>query len=65
MGKTAFLMGVIESFQETASRNHLRTVTRVVSFEFAADERLASQSGFLVGSPCGPSSGCAIWTAKP
>ncbi len=52
VGKTAFLMGVIESFQETASRNHLRTVTRVVSFEpIAADERLASQSGFLVGEP--------------
>ena len=52
VGKTAFLMGVIESFQETAARNHLRTVTRVVSFEpITADERLASQSGFMVGEP--------------
>ena len=52
VGKTAFLIGMIESFQETAARNHLRTVTQVVRFEaIAADERLASQSGFMVGEP--------------
>ena len=52
VGKTAFLIGVIESFQETAARNHLRTVTKVVQFEqVSADERLASQSGFMVGEP--------------
>lgn len=52
VGRTAFRIGVIESFRETAARNHLRAVTKVVSFEpTVADERLASQSGFMVGEP--------------
>ena len=51
-GKTAFLIGVIESFQETNERNGLHAVTRVVRFEgIETDERLASQSGFMVGEP--------------
>ena len=51
-GKTAFLMGVIESFQETIARNELHAVTKVVRFAaIETNERLASQSGFLVGEP--------------
>ena len=51
-GKTAFLIGVIESFQETDERNNLHAVTKVVRFEpIETDERLASQSGFMVGEP--------------
>ena len=51
-GKTAFLIGVIESFQETDQRNNLHAVTKVVRFEqVETDERLASQSGFMVGEP--------------
>lgn len=49
-GKTTFIIGGIETFQETARRNHLRAVTKVVRFEtIVADERLAAQSGFSVG----------------
>lgn len=49
-GKTTFIIGGIETFQETARRNHLRAVTKVVRFETVfADERLAAQSGFSVG----------------
>ena len=51
-GKTAFLIGVIESFQETDQRNNLHAVTKVVRFDqVETDERLASQSGFMVGEP--------------
>lgn len=49
--KAAFTVGGIESFQETARRNRLHAVTRVVAFaETRADETLAARSGFPVGS---------------
>ena len=50
VGKTTFTIGGIETFQETARRNRLRAVTKVVRFEtIVADERFAAQSGFSVG----------------
>lgn len=50
VGKTTFTIGGIETFQETARRNHLRSVTKVMQFEtIVADEQLAAQSGFAVG----------------
>ena len=50
VGKTTFTIGGIETFQETAHRNRLRAVTKVVQFEtIVADERFAAQSGFSVG----------------
>ena len=50
VGKTTFTIGGIETFQETAHRNRLRAVTKVVRFEtIVADERFAAQSGFSVG----------------
>ena len=50
VGKTTFTIGGIETFQETARRNRLRAVTKVVRFEtIVADERFAAQSGFTVG----------------
>lgn len=49
--KAAFTVGGIESFQETARRNQLQVVTRVVAFaEMQADAQLAARSGFPVGS---------------
>ena len=49
--KTAFTVGGIESFQETARRNKLRPITRVVRFQtLSADEALARESGFPLGS---------------
>lgn len=51
-GRASFTVGGIESFQETALRNRLNAVTRVVHFsETAADARLAAASGFAEGSP--------------
>ena len=50
VGKTTFTIGGIETFQETARRNHLHAVTKVTKFEtFIADERFAAKSGFSVG----------------
>ncbi len=50
VGKTMFTFGVIESFQETARRNHLHAVTKITKFETViADECLAAKSGFSVG----------------
>ena len=50
VGKTTFIIGGIETFQETARRNHLRAVTKVIRFEtIVADKRFAAQSGFSVG----------------
>lgn len=50
VGKTTFTIGGIETFQETARRNRLRAVTKVLEFKTViADERLASLSGFSVG----------------
>ena len=50
VGKTTFTIGGIEAFQETAQRNRLRAVTKVIRFDaILADERLAAQSGFSIG----------------
>lgn len=57
VGKTTFIIGGIETFQETARRNHLQAVTRVVRFEnITADERLAARSGFAPGD--------ALWAVE-
>ena len=49
-GKTTFLVGGIETFQETAHRNNLHATTKVVRFEaITADEALAAKSGFAIG----------------
>ena len=48
--KTTFTIGGIETFQETARRNHLHAVTKVTKFETViADECFAAKSGFSVG----------------
>ena len=50
VGKTTFTIGGIETFQETARRNHLRAVTKVTKFETViADECFAAKSGFSGG----------------
>ena len=50
VGKTTFTIGGIETFQETARRNHLHAVTKVTKFETViADECFAAESGFSVG----------------
>ena len=50
VGKTSFTIGGIETFQETARRNHLHAVTKVTKFETViADECFAAKSGFSVG----------------
>lgn len=42
-----FLIGGIETFQESAIRNHRKTVTKVVQFdEIICDERLSKRTGF-------------------
>ena len=49
--QAAFTIGGIESFRESAARNHLNACTRVVCFmELNADERISRRSGFPVGS---------------
>lgn len=49
--RASFTVGGIESFQETARRNQLRAVTKVVHFsEISADAKLAAASGFAEGS---------------
>ena len=49
-GRAAFAMGGIESFYETAQRNHLRVETKVVEFSVTAvDEELSLKTGFSVG----------------
>ena len=50
VGKTTFTIGGIETFQETARRNHLHAVTKVTKFETViADACFAAKSGFSVG----------------
>ena len=49
--RASFTVGGIESFQETARRNQLNVVTRVVRFEtLTVDRRLAERSGFPEGA---------------
>ena len=48
--KAAFTVGRIESFQESASRNKLQVVTKVIRFRvIEVDQELAERSGFPVG----------------
>ena len=50
VGKTTFTIGGIETFQETAHRNHLHAVTRVIRFgTIIATEQFAAESGFSEG----------------
>lgn len=49
--QAAFTIGGIESFKESALRNHRRRHTDVIQFtEITADERLSKKTGFLVGN---------------
>ena len=51
VSKASFTVGGIESFRETARRNRLHAVTRVICFEeLDATERLAAASGFAPGT---------------
>lgn len=46
-----FTVGGIESFKESAHRNHLNTTTKVLKFaEISSDERIFAKTGFPVGS---------------
>lgn len=49
--QASFTIGGIESFKESAARNHKKTRTDVIQFaEITADERISSRTGFLEGS---------------
>lgn len=49
--QAAFTIGGIESFKESALRNHRRRHTDVIQFtEITADERLSKKTGFPVGN---------------
>lgn len=51
MERASFRVGGIESFQETARRNHLNVVTKVVRFgTVTTDRRMAEYSGFPEGA---------------
>ena len=46
-----FTLGGIESFKESAERNHRKTSTKVIQFtEITADARVSANTGFAVGS---------------
>ena len=50
--KASFVIGGIETFKETASRNRLNYTTDVVMFaEIVADKRVADRTGFPIGTP--------------
>ncbi|WP_099468197.1 trehalose operon repressor [Konateibacter massiliensis] len=49
--QAAFTIGGIESFKESAERNHRKSNTKVIQFtELVADERMEKHSGFSAGS---------------
>lgn len=49
--QTAFTLGVIESFKESALRNNQVPKTKVICFtELAADNKIAKKTGFPIGS---------------
>lgn len=49
--QASFTIGGIESFKESAARNHKKTHTNVVQFaEITADERISAKTGFPAGS---------------
>lgn len=51
IGKASFIIGGIETFQETAFRNRLNATTEVVMFaEITADKRVAKRTGFPEGT---------------
>lgn len=51
MEQTSFTIGGIESFKESAKRNHKKAGTKVVQFaEITADERLTKKTGFPAGA---------------
>lgn len=51
VSQTDFTIGGIESFKESALRNHRKTHTKVLLFaEITADERIARRTGFPVGA---------------
>lgn len=51
VSQTDFTIGGIESFKESALRNHQKTHTKVLLFaEITADERIAGRTGFPVGA---------------
>lgn len=51
IAQTAFTIGEIESFRESAARNNHRPLTKVLLFtEFAINERQAQYTGFPVGT---------------
>lgn len=51
-GQQSFSIGGIETFAETAKRNHFEGRTRVVGFRhLLADEAISKASGFPVGTP--------------
>lgn len=49
--QTPFKVGGIESFKETAKRNHKQAATKVIQFaEIICDERISTKSGFPIGT---------------
>lgn len=49
--QTSFTIGGIETFKESAARNHRKTQTKVILFtEITADDRTAARTGFEPGS---------------
>lgn len=49
--QTSFTIGGIESFKESALRNHQKPETKVLCFtELTADEKIAKKTGFAPGS---------------
>lgn len=49
--QTDFIIGGIESFKESAARNHKKAATKVVQFaEIVSDERICKKTGFPIGS---------------
>lgn len=48
--QTSFIIGGIESFRESAIRNHQKPETKVIYFtELIVDEKIAAKTGFTVG----------------
>ena len=49
--QTSFTVGGIESFKESAIRNHQKAFTKVIQFaEITADEKIAKKTGFKKGA---------------
>lgn len=49
--QTSFTIGGIESFRESAARNHQKAETKVLCFtELTADAKIAKKTGFALGS---------------